>query len=71
MEGFNQGYAEGSAKAELEMKELMEQATLQASELLQLAHQAKEDLIQEAEPFWWSSAADSGESTGSSAYDRT
>ena len=34
MEGFNQGYAEGSAKAELEMKELMEQATLQASELL-------------------------------------
>ena len=51
MEGFNQGYAEGSAKAELEMKELMEQATLQASELLQLAHQAKEDLIQEAEPF--------------------
>lgn len=51
MEGFNQGYAEGSAKAELEMKELMEQATLQASELLQLAHQAKDDLIQEAEPF--------------------
>lgn len=51
MEGYGQGYAEGSAKAELEMKELMEQATHQASELIQLAHQTKEDLIQEAEPF--------------------
>lgn len=51
MEGYNQGYAEGSAKAELEMKEIMERASIQAKELLQLAHQTKEDLIQEAEPF--------------------
>ncbi|CAM3631014.1 FliH/SctL family protein [Paenibacillus lactis] len=51
IEGFNQGYSEGAAKAELEMKELLEKATAEASELLQLAHRAKEDLIQEAEPF--------------------
>ncbi|GAB6931502.1 hypothetical protein JCM10914A_54850 [Paenibacillus sp. JCM 10914] len=51
MQGYNQGYAEGSSKAELEMKEKLEQATAEASELLRLAHQAKSDLIQEAEPF--------------------
>lgn len=51
LEGFNRGYAEGAAKAEEEMKELLEKATAEASSLLQLAHRAKEDLIQEAEPF--------------------
>lgn len=50
-EGFKQGYDEGIAKAELEMKETMEQATEEARELLEQAYEAKEELIQESEPF--------------------
>lgn len=50
-EGFRQGYEEGAAKAEQEMKELLDKATREAQELLQLAYRAKEELIQEAEPF--------------------
>lgn len=50
-EGYRQGYEEGSAKAESEMKALMERTTEEASGLLQQAYEAKEELIQEAEPF--------------------
>lgn len=50
-EGFRQGYDEGTAKSELEMKEIMEQTTEEARTLLQQAYEAKEELIQEAEPF--------------------
>lgn len=50
-EGFQKGYAEGSEKASLEMKLLMEETSEKARVLLQQAHEAKEELIQEAEPF--------------------
>ncbi|WP_054958668.1 FliH/SctL family protein [Paenibacillus dakarensis] len=50
-EGFRQGYEEGTAKAESEMKEIMARTTEEARILLQQAYEAKEELIQEAEPF--------------------
>lgn len=50
-EGYRQGYDEGSAKAESEMKEIMARTTEEAKELLKQAYEAKESLIQEAEPF--------------------
>lgn len=50
-EGFQKGYAEGSEKASLEMKLLMEETSEKARVLLQQAHEAKDELIQEAEPF--------------------
>ncbi|MEK3734568.1 MULTISPECIES: FliH/SctL family protein [Paenibacillus] len=50
-EGYRQGYEEGAAKAEQEMRELLDKATHEAQELLQQAYRAKEELIQEAEPF--------------------
>lgn len=50
-EGFQQGYQEGSEKAELEMKQLIERTSEDARLLLQQAYEAQEELILEAEPF--------------------
>lgn len=50
-EGFQQGYEEGKEKAELEMKEIVVSTTEEARNLLEQAYDAKEELIQEAEPF--------------------
>lgn len=50
-EGFRQGYDEGLTKAETEMKEIIERSTEEARILLEQAYEAKEELIQEAEPF--------------------
>ncbi|MBO2945757.1 flagellar assembly protein FliH [Paenibacillus sp. F411] len=50
-EGFQQGYEAGSLKAQQEMNELLQQAAQEAQGVLSQAYSAKEELIQEAEPF--------------------
>ena len=50
-EGFQKGYEEGAARAEMEMGDLMQRASEEAGMVLRQAYEAKEELIQEAEPF--------------------
>lgn len=50
-EGFKQGYDEGCDKAKKELQEQVEMKMLEAQAVLNEAYQAKEQIIQEAEPF--------------------
>ncbi|SDW16387.1 flagellar assembly protein FliH [Paenibacillus sp. PDC88] len=50
-EGFKQGYDEGCDKAQKELQEQVEIKMLEAQAVLNEAYQAKEQIIQEAEPF--------------------
>ncbi|MEK5058723.1 FliH/SctL family protein [Paenibacillus shunpengii] len=50
-EGFKQGYDEGCDKAQKELQEQVEIKMLEAQAVLNEAYQAKDQIIQEAEPF--------------------
>ncbi|BFH14833.1 flagellar assembly protein FliH [Paenibacillus melissococcoides] len=50
-ESYESGYREGMARAEQEIKEAYERKIAEAEAVLRQAYQAKEQLIQEAEPF--------------------
>ncbi|MBG9793156.1 flagellar biosynthesis protein [Paenibacillus dendritiformis] len=50
-ESYETGYQEGMARAEQEIKEAYERKIAEAEAVLRQAYQAKEQLIQEAEPF--------------------
>ncbi|MCM3782962.1 FliH/SctL family protein [Neobacillus mesonae] len=50
-EGFQQGYEEGAQKAKEELQEYVESKMLEAQDVLSEAYEAKEQIIQEAEPF--------------------
>ncbi|MDO7905834.1 FliH/SctL family protein [Paenibacillus sp. JX-17] len=50
-EGYQQGYEEGRQMAEQEMQQQLEQVMGEAQQVLQQSYEAKEQLIQEAEPF--------------------
>nr|WP_145402787.1 FliH/SctL family protein [Paenibacillus xylanexedens] len=50
-QGFQQGFEEGRAQAEVELQVKIEEMMREAQEVLQEAYVAKEQIIQEAEPF--------------------
>lgn len=50
-DSYETGYREGMARAEQEIKEAYERKIAEAESVLRQAYQAKEQLIQEAEPF--------------------
>lgn len=50
-EGYEQGYNEGRVKAEEELQIRVEQMMAEAQKVLEEAYHAKEQIIQEAEPF--------------------
>ncbi|WP_211745948.1 FliH/SctL family protein [Paenibacillus sp. Marseille-Q4541] len=50
-EGYQQGYQEGADKAKDELQRYMEEKMVEAQEVLNDAYEAKEQIIQEAEPF--------------------
>ncbi|SDC86132.1 flagellar assembly protein FliH [Paenibacillus sp. UNCCL117] len=50
-QGFRQGYEEGRAHAEAELRERYDQMLQEASQILQQSYLMKHDIIQEAEPF--------------------
>ncbi|MCK6074053.1 FliH/SctL family protein [Paenibacillus silvae] len=50
-QGFQQGFEEGRAQAEVELQVKIEEMMREAQEVLQEAYVAKDQIIQEAEPF--------------------
>lgn len=49
--GYEQGYAEGSAASEAELRESWQTKITEAAEVLKHAYSSREQIIQEAEPF--------------------